>query len=61
MKQEFVKKEPLREPFTIKVAMYRMDAKRFSYMGGTYVDNYTYIGLQGISKINRYGEIASSP
>ena len=48
------------ETFTIYVTTYPMDAKKFSYMGGTYVDNYTYIGLQGISKINKYGEIASS-
>jgi hypothetical protein len=37
-----------------------MDSKRASYIGGAYVDDYTYIGMQGISKINKYGGITSS-
>lgn len=48
------------ETFTIYLTTYPMDSKKVSYIGGTYVDNYTYIGLQGISKIDKYGEIANT-
>jgi len=37
-----------------------MDSKRVSYIGGTYLNDYTYIGMQGISKIDKYGEITNS-
>jgi hypothetical protein len=48
------------ERFTIHVTSYSMNSKQASYIGGAYVDDYTYIGMQGISKINKYGEITSS-
>ena len=48
------------ETFSIYLTAYPIDSKRVSYIGGTYIDDYTYIGMQGISKMDKYGDVANS-
>jgi hypothetical protein len=48
------------ETFSIYLTAYPIDSKSVSYIGGTYIDDYTYIGMQGISKMDKYGDVVKS-